>query len=41
MDSLEKLKSLSDEELEQIYSQISMEEVEDLINKIEKVDNYD
>ena len=40
-DNLEKLLSLSKEELEKIFSQLSVEEVEDLLNKLYEVDNND
>lgn len=39
--NLEKILSLSKEELEKIFSQLSMEEIEDLLNKLNEVNNND
>lgn len=35
--NLEKIMSLSKEELERIFSQLSLEEIEDLLNKLNEV----
>lgn len=37
--NLEKILSLSKEQLEKIFSQLSMEEIEDLLNKLNEVTN--
>ena len=39
--NLEKILSLSKEELEKIFSQLSMEEIEDLLNKLNEVNESD
>lgn len=39
--NLEKLLSLSKEELEKIFSQLSMTEIEDLLNKLNEVSEND
>lgn len=39
--NLEKILSLSKEELEKIFSQLSMEELEDLLNKLNEVNKND
>ena len=39
--NLEKILSLSKEELEKIFSQLSMEEIEDLLNKLNEVNKND
>ena len=39
--NLEKILSLSKEELERIFSQLSMEEIEDLLNKLNEVNKND
>lgn len=39
--SLEKILSLNKEELERIFSQLSMEEIEDLLNKLNEVNKND
>lgn len=39
--NLEKILSLSKEELEKIFSQLSMQDIEDLLNKLNEVDNND
>jgi arsenate reductase-like glutaredoxin family protein len=39
--NLEKILSLSKEELEKIFSQLSMEEIEDLLNKLNEVSKND
>lgn len=38
---LEKILSLSKEELEKIFSQLSMEEIDDLLTKLDEVDSND
>lgn len=40
-DNIEKLLSLSKEELEKIFSQFSMTEIEDLLNKLNEVNKND
>ena len=40
-ENLEKILSLSKEELEQIFSQLSMTEIEDLLNKLNEVNEND
>ncbi len=39
--NLEKILSLSKEELEKIFSQLSMEEIEDLLNKLNEANKND
>lgn len=39
--NLEKILSLSKEELEKIFSQLSMTEIEDLLNKLNEVNKND
>ncbi len=39
--NLEKILSLSKEELEKIFSQLTMEEIEDLLNKLNEVNKND
>ncbi len=39
--NLEKILSLSKEELEKIFSQLSMTEIEDLLNKLNEVSEND
>ena len=39
--NLEKILSLSKEELEKIFSQLSMAEIEDLLNKLNEVNKND
>ena len=39
--NLEKILSLSKEELEKIFSQLSVEELEDLLNKLNEVNKND
>lgn len=39
--NLEKLLSLTEEELEKIFSQLSMGEIEDLLNKLNEVTDND
>ena len=39
--NLEKILSLSKEELEKIFSQLSVEEIEDLLNKLNEVNKND
>lgn len=39
--NLEKILSLGKEELEKIFSQLSVEEIEDLLNKLNEVSHYD
>lgn len=39
--NLEKLLSLSNEELEKIFSQLSLTEIEDLLNKLKEVTQND
>lgn len=38
---MEKILSLSNEELEKIFSQLSMEEIDDLLTKLDEVDSND
>ena len=39
--NLEKILSLSKDELEKIFTQLSMEEIEDLLNKLNEVNKND
>ena len=41
MEDIEKILELSEEELANIFSQMSIKEVEDLINKMKEVKNND
>lgn len=40
-ENLKKILSLSKEELEKIFSQLSMTEIEDLLNKLDEVNKND